>query len=159
MYDNNGCTSSSCYDNSWGFDSCYVFVSAYIEDSITFTLEAIVSTQADSFTFLWNTGETTQVIHPVDPAQSYCVTVTDVDSCVAVGCYDSANWCYAWVDLQYIDTVTAVLTVWSDPIFNWPGNTNTYLWSNGATQGHRRTCPAPSHEPASRRTSPSLRTS
>jgi hypothetical protein len=133
MYDVNGCTASSCYDNSWGFDSCYVFVSAYIEDSVTFTLQAIVSTPADDFTFLWSTGETTQVIYPVDPSLSYCVTVTDEDGCVAVGCFDSANWCYAWVDLQYVDTTTAVLTVWSDPIFNWPGNTNSYLWSNGAT--------------------------
>ncbi len=133
MYDNNGCSSSSCYDNSWGFDSCYVWVSAYIEDSVTFTLQAIVSSQADDFTFLWSNGDTTQVIHPGDPSLAYCVTVTDEDGCVAVGCYDSANWCYAWVDLQYVDTATAVLTVWSDPIFNWPGNNNTYLWSNGAT--------------------------
>ena len=74
------------------------------------------------------------IIYPQDPTQTYCVTMTDSDGCVSSGCYDSSNYCYAWVDLQYVDTATAVLTVYNDPIFNMPGGiTPTYLWSNGAT--------------------------
>ena len=134
MYDSNGCTSTSCYDTNGGVDSCYVFVNAFIQDSSILALQAIGSTSAASWSFLWSTGETTEIIYPQDPSQSYCVTMTDSDGCVSSGCFDSGNWCYAWINLEFVDTATAVLTVWSDPIFNWPGSdSTTYLWNDGST--------------------------
>lgn len=134
MYDNDGCSTSSCYDYGWSQDSCFVYVSAFLTDSNTFTLQAFGYTSAPEWSFLWSTGETTDIIYPQDPTQTYCVTMTDSEGCVSSACYESSNYCYAWVDLQYVDTATAVLTVYTDPIFNMPGGiTPTYLWSNGAT--------------------------
>ncbi len=133
MTDQNGCSSSSCYQYGI-FPDCYVFVNAFLIDSNTIALEAIAGSSSQDINYLWNTGDTTNIIYLLDPSVNYCVTITDGNGCVATGCYDSYNWCYAWVDVQYIDTNAAVLSVYTDPIFGWGGsNTATYLWSNGET--------------------------
>ncbi|HJW27805.1 MAG TPA: hypothetical protein VJ508_01010, partial [Saprospiraceae bacterium] len=130
--DANNCQATTCYDYWNQTDSCFVYVYGYVVDSTTFAVEAYPSGFGVTWTFLWSTGETTSIIYPQDPFQTYCVTVTDDTGCVSTGCYDPANWCYAWVDLQYIDTTTAVLTAVTDPIFNLPGAPpTTYLWSTG----------------------------
>lgn len=132
--DQNQCSASSCYYYGNNYDSCYVFVTVVYLDTNTIGLQAIPSTGAQSVTYLWNTGETTDIIYPFDPSQTYCVTITDSDSCVASACFEPYYYCYAWADVQYIDTTTAVLSVYTDPIFNLPGNNNTtYLWSTGDT--------------------------
>ena len=131
--DQNQCSASSCYDFGFFPDSCYVFVSPIYNDTTnTFALQAFSSSFGQPVTYLWSTGETTEIIYPTDPDLTYCVTVTDSNGCIASGCFEPYNWCYAWVDVQYVDTTTAVLTVYSDPIFNW-GNPNgaIYAWSNG----------------------------
>ena len=84
-------------------------VNAFVSDSNTLGLLAYGYSSAESWSYLWNTGETTDIIYPQDPTQTYCVTMTDSDGCVSSGCYDSSNYCYAWVDLQYVDTATACL--------------------------------------------------
>ena len=132
--DANGCEASSCYDTSFGIDSCYAYVSAWVQDSNTLVLQAFSSGWGQSWTYLWSNGDTTDIIYPEDPFQSYCVTITDNVGCVASACYDPNIWCYAWVDLQFVDTTTAILTAMNDPIFNLPGsNTATYLWHTGET--------------------------
>jgi len=134
MTDQSGCSSSACFEYGIFPDSCYVYVIAIYVDSNTIALQAISGTNGQTVTYLWNTGESGDIIYPQDPTQTYCVTMTDSEGCVAVGCFDNNQLCYAWIDVQYIDTATAVLSVYSDPIFGWPGsNTATYLWSNGAT--------------------------
>ncbi len=132
--DANGCVASACYDYWWNMDSCFVYVYGYLQDSSTFVLEAIPSGFGITYQYQWSTGETTPVIYPADPFGTYCVTVTDDTGCVATGCYDPNNWCYVWVDVQYIDTTTAILSAYNDPIFNWPGSpAPVYLWSTGET--------------------------
>ena len=131
--DQNQCSASSCYYYGSFEDSCYVYVIAVYTDSNTIGLQAIPSTNANSVTYLWSTGETTDIIYPQDPNLTYCVTMTDANGCVAAGCFEPFNYCYAWVDIQYLDTTTAVLSVYSDPIYNWGGPNATYLWSNGDT--------------------------
>ncbi len=132
--DANGCQASDCYDYWFQSDSCVAFVTAFLEDSSTLALQAIYSGFGLSWTYLWSTGEVTEDIYPQDPSQTYCVTITDNTGCTATGCYDPTNWCYVWLDLQYIDTASAVITANVDPIFNWPGSPPpTYLWSTGDT--------------------------
>jgi hypothetical protein len=131
MTDGAGCSSYSCYDYGWFPDSCFVYVYAYV-DSNGLALQALGYTGAQSWSYLWNTGETTETIYVQDPSLNYCVTMTDSDGCVSSACFEPANYCYAWVDVQYADTTTAVLSVYTDPIFQWPGNnTTTYAWSTG----------------------------
>jgi hypothetical protein len=132
--DANGCEASSCYDTSIGSDSCFAYVNAWVQDSNTLVLQAFASGWGQSWTYLWSNGDTTEIIFPADPFQSYCVTVTNNIGCVATACYDPNNWCYSWIDLQYVDTTTAILTAMNDPIFNLPGGTTaTYLWHTGET--------------------------
>jgi len=133
--DANGCQSSSCYDYGFPIDSfCFAWVNAYQQDSTTFVLQAFSSGWGQSWTYLWSTGDTTDIIYPQDPFQSYCVTITDNTGCVDSACYDPGNFCYTWLDLQYLDTTTAQITAFIDPIFNFPGsNQATYLWSTGDT--------------------------
>ncbi|HEY3385541.1 MAG TPA: T9SS type A sorting domain-containing protein [Saprospiraceae bacterium] len=133
MTDAEGCVSSSCYEYYYPVDSCYVYVNAFVTDSNQFSLTAIPYTTASSWAFLWSTGETSETIYPTDPTQSYCVTMTDSEGCQSVGCYDVGNWCYAWINLQYIDTTTAILDIYTNPIFSVPGFDPTYLWSTGDT--------------------------
>ncbi len=132
--DQNQCTATSCYDNGFDNDSCYVFVKAFSTDSNTIGLLAVSSTFGDSVTYLWSTGETGEIIYPQDPSLIYCVTMTDSEGCVATGCYEPYNSCYTWVDLYYADTTTAILTVYTDPIYGWGGLTDgVFLWSTGDT--------------------------
>ena len=135
MYDAAGCTATSCYDYGWGQDSsCYVYINAFVLDSNIFALQALNYTPANAWEYLWSTGETAETIYPQDPSQSYCVTMTDSEGCVSSACYNISDWCYAWVDLHYVDTNSAVISVYTDPIFNLPGgNQPTYEWSNGST--------------------------
>lgn len=131
--DANQCSASSCFYYGGGIDSCFAFVFPVYIDSNTIGLQAVYSGFAQSWSYLWNTGETTEIIQPQDPNFLYCVTITGSDGCVATACYEPINWCYAWVDLQYIDTTTAVITAYTDPIYNWGNPPVSYLWSNGAT--------------------------
>ncbi|HZV69452.1 MAG TPA: T9SS type A sorting domain-containing protein [Saprospiraceae bacterium] len=129
-YDTTGCSATACID--WGInpDSCFVYIVPVYIDSNTVGLQAIPGFYG---TFLWNTGDTLDVIYPIDPTLEYCVTATDPYGCVSTACYDNSQSCYAWAEVQYIDTNTAVLTVYADPIFGGGTNTVTYLWSNGDT--------------------------
>ncbi len=134
MYDANGCSSTSCYQYGGGWDSCFVYVYAFIADSNTLAIQAVGGSANNNVSYLWNTGDTTDIIYPTDLSQSYCVTMTDGVDCSATACFNLSDYCYAWVDLQYLDTTTANLTVYTDPIFNLPGLPSPeYLWSNGAT--------------------------
>ncbi|MEO6132057.1 MAG: T9SS type A sorting domain-containing protein [Saprospiraceae bacterium] len=130
-----GCAAEACYKYGIFPDSCYVYVFPVYIDSVTVGLQAISGIFNSPVTYLWSNGDTTDTVYPLDPSQTYCVTITSSDSnCVAEGCFDNNQYCYAWVDVQYVDTNTAVLTVYSDPIFGWPGsNTGLYVWSTGDT--------------------------
>ncbi len=135
MTDGSGCETSSCYQyQGGGWDSCYVWVYPFITDSNTIGLTAYGSSGADSLLFEWSNGATGETIHPIDPTQTYCVTLTDSDGCVSTGCYEPANYCYAWINANYIDTNLAVLTVGVDSIFSLPGSPQAeFLWSDGST--------------------------
>lgn len=129
--DANQCSAASCYYYGTQPDSCFLYIIPIYTDSTTFALQAIgfSYTGNDPVSYLWNTGETTDTIYPQDPTFEYCVTMTTSDGCVQSACYHAANWCYAWVNAEYIDTNTAILTVYSDPIFG--GQNAEYAWSHG----------------------------
>ncbi len=132
--DVNGCSAESCYDYFNQQDSCFVYINAIVSDSNSLALEAIGISSAQTLFYEWNTGETTQIIYPTDPNQTYCVTLTDSEGCVSSACFDFGNYCYSWIDVDYVDTTLAVLSVWIDPIFLLPGSPQpSYLWSNGDT--------------------------
>lgn len=99
----------------------------------TGTATAIVSGGTAPFSFLWNTGATTQTISNLAPG-IYSVTVTD-----AVGCQDDATTVIAAAP-------AVIVNIAGTNIVCGPGNTGsasalvnggtppfTYLWSTGAT--------------------------
>ena len=131
--DSAGCSSTACF--TWGIfnDSCYVSIVPVYIDSNTVALQAIPGYFNTYVTFLWSTGDSGNLIYPLDPTLQYCVTATSPNGCISTACFDNSQACYAWTDVQYIDTSTAVLTVYTDPIFGWGTNTATYVWSNGDT--------------------------
>ncbi len=134
MTDANDCSTYSCYYFGLFPDSCSVFVGAYLADSNVLILQAFPFTQAETWGYLWNTGETTESISVTDPSQTYCVTMTDSNGCSAAACFESSYWCYAWIDLQYHSPELATLSANTDPIFNLPGSTLvSYQWDTGDT--------------------------
>ena len=134
MVDDAGCQSYSCYDYGFFPDTCYVYIQPVYLDTNTLGLQAVSGTVTQTVSYLWSTGDTVDIIIPTDFSQTYCVTITDTNGCVASACFDNSQFCYAWIDLNYVDTTTAILSVLSDPIFGFPGSdTATYVWSNGAT--------------------------
>ena len=131
--DATGCTASSCIDYA-PFDSCYVYVYAYLHDSSTIALYAAGDFfWGDSATFDWSNGGSGQIIYITDLSQEYCVTMTTSSGCIASACFDPASICYAAVDVQYIDPENATLSVWVDPIFGAGGTPVSYLWFDGSS--------------------------
>jgi gliding motility-associated-like protein len=92
--------------------------------------EAIISGGTGPYSFLWNTGATTQVIFPLPPG-IFSVTVTDGNSCTAVasGQVTEPPVIVLDVDLQNPCSGSADVTV------SATGGTPpfTYEWSNGQT--------------------------
>ncbi|MDX1479090.1 MAG: T9SS type A sorting domain-containing protein [Saprospiraceae bacterium] len=123
MVDANGCAATACY--TYAFSDCEVFI-AYEGPG---TLAAIAFGHPP-FTYLWNTGETTAAIQPVEEGE-YCVTISDANGCTAFTCdyYTPFDFC------------ETVLIYTGDPTTGTVGNTLfafslgippfTYLWSTG----------------------------
>ncbi len=131
--DANDCIATSCIDYA-PFDSCYVYVYAYLADSNSIALYAYGDIfWNDSATYVWSNGDSGQIIYITDISQEYCVTMTTSSGCVSSGCFDPSSLCYAAVDVQYVDTTTATLSVYIDPIFGASGSSVSYLWFDGST--------------------------
>ena len=132
-----GCLSETCYyyvpNGGWN-DTCGVFVSCDPDGNLV----------ADAFgeapfTYLWNTGETTEVIMPQDTG-IYCVTITDADGCSSEGCSHyvgtgpgGPGWpidslCDGFV-FEGIDSLGGRM-LFALALGNPPF---TYQWNNGAT--------------------------
>ena len=80
--DNTGCESSDCVTVVIGTGGgCDVT----IQNNPAGPLTAVASGQAP-FSYLWNTGQTTQVIQP-NASGTYCVTITDASGCTSSDCY------------------------------------------------------------------------
>ncbi len=84
MTDSTGCTATACGTISAYLDSCEVV----IVDSIAGELMALPSgSVANSYNFLWSTGDTLPSITNVLPNQTYCVTITNSYGCEASDCF------------------------------------------------------------------------
>lgn len=130
--DGTQCQISTCYYFTPPYDTCYVAISPVFLDSSSLSLLAYgYSFIGDSVTYLWSNGATGEIIPVDDPFQDYCVTMTAENGCTASTCFSASNFCYAWVNVNYIDPGNAMLTVYNDPIFG--GQAGTYEWSNGDT--------------------------
>ncbi len=135
--DDNGCTATECVDiyepplltaNIYGID-----VLCNGENSGSAYLD--VSGGTPSYTYLWNTGQTTYDLNDIY-AGIYCVTVTDVNLCSATECVTITEPSEPLiVNITGTDVLcngdcygTANLTV--------TGGTSpyTYLWSTGQTE-------------------------
>jgi len=99
------------------------------------TATANVSGGVGSYSFIWDTNETTQMISNLSPGQ-YCVTVTDANGCTAESCES--------VNMFGCDNVTNVFNQTNVSCFgDADGSASvsssggaapyTYAWSNGAT--------------------------
>ncbi len=137
--DATGCEANTCtvYDTLVQIDTCLSFITFYV-DSITgggnptdSSLTLLVTSFGEApFTYLWNTGETSSAITVPDLSEIYCVTVTDASGCVSVACSDIwNNFCYSWVEVQYLEEDLAVLDVFTES----PAPAISWTWSNGET--------------------------
>lgn len=81
--DATGCIADICHDfpdSTWVDNPCHAGV--YCDPAGNLVASAFGTAP---FTYLWNTGETTEVIMPTDTG-TYCVTITDAVGCEAAGC-------------------------------------------------------------------------
>jgi hypothetical protein len=137
--DSNGCTTSACGVVS--SPSCSGFSVAASTSSITYvgnndgTASVAESGGTGPYTYLWDSGQTTQAISGLAP-QDYCVTVTDASSCVAIDCgtvsdIDCSNFS---VSTTSTDASGASAADGSATVTETGGTSPfTYSWSNGAT--------------------------
>jgi hypothetical protein len=99
--DANGCVSSDCFYFS------YNLCSAAIIAADSAGMEVLAAVQATGgpgpYSFLWNTGETSQVIIPTSTG-NYCVTITDGNGCISSDCYfyDPLSGSYPFVVQGYV---------------------------------------------------------
>lgn len=112
----NGCVAEDCW--SFGNGTCSVDLVL----SNTGSLKA-VPTGTAPFTYLWNTGATTQTIQ-INPNQNYCVTVTAADSCIATACLFGTGNCNVTISGTNSGSLTA------NPTGVAPFS---YAWNTGAT--------------------------
>jgi hypothetical protein len=80
------------------------------------------------FSYLWNTGETSQTITVTAPGQ-YCVTVANGDGCTAVACQEigGSQDCWAYIAFQAGSTFNLLTAeAWGEAPFS-------YNWSTGET--------------------------
>lgn len=78
--DATGCSASDCW--TVASDPCNVTIVANNTPGVDYLVATV---NGQNFTFLWNTGETTQVIEPTSSG-TYCVTITG-NGCTGMGCY------------------------------------------------------------------------
>lgn len=118
-----GCEATACY--YWS--NCYVYIySDSLTNNNTFTADP---TGTAPFTYLWNTGATTQTI-TYDPNiwANYCVTVTDANGCISSNC-TVINPCNVYI--QQLDSAGyEILWATGSP------SPVTYLWSTGETSNY-----------------------
>ncbi|MCZ2102115.1 MAG: T9SS type A sorting domain-containing protein [Chitinophagales bacterium] len=93
-------------------------------------LQAYTNSGAPPYTYLWNTGETTDEIYITDPGE-YCVTVVDSHGCSGSDCFTIG---YVGIDFNIEHTTcqynNGKATVY---ITNGAEYGATFKWSNGAT--------------------------
>lgn len=108
-----GCSSTACYNYS---SNCNMF-STIVADTISNSLNAVVTLGTFPYTYLWSNGATTpQII--TNGTGNFCVTITDAQGCTTTNCYDYSP-CPTPTNLQ------AVVT---------GGGTANLFWnSNGST--------------------------
>lgn len=128
-----GCVAIACYYYAGGsnVDSCSVMIAG---DSLGLS-DGIIWAEASGvapYTYLWNTGETTQFVTITDEGP-YCVTITDNLGCVAENCV----WGYPpFTDscsVAILDSIVGNDTyLFVDALSN--GSTPiSFLWSSGQT--------------------------
>lgn len=80
------------------------------------------------FTYLWNTGETSETIFPSEPySGTYCVTITDASGCQSDACYTFAPNQGCSVDITTIVDSTGGGLVYT---LTASGGFAQYTWSN-----------------------------
>jgi len=117
MTDANGCVAVGCkyVDAGQSNTTCTAIVYAY-PDTINGGAYVGVDPSGDGpFVYQWNNGEITAGID-VESSAEYCVTVTDVNGCVAVGCkfVEASNGNGGADNESPTFTVPADLTLYSD---------------------------------------------
>ena len=121
LTDANGCVADACYVVDPTIFGCYV--------EIHFTDEGLtaVTNGIEPVSFLWNTGDTTQSVQPIDYGH-FCVTATDSLGCVAEACIDF-NTDNCWVEFLCDPFPNGI------QLFAQAGGIEplTYLWNTGDT--------------------------
>ena len=121
--DANGCVATACVVGS-GPD-CAVVIN---QNGNSISANPTSNNPNSIFSFLWSTGEATQIITPSGDGD-YCVTISDGNGCTADDCY------YFYADTSGTCEVSLYL-VGSD-LYSYATSPNstqfTYEWSNGAT--------------------------
>ena len=107
------------------FDSC--FADVYCDPAGNLVANAYGTAP---FTYVWNTGETTETIMPQDTG-TYCVTITDSEGCAAVGCShyvgNNGGWdsCFVFIYENWTAAGTGLTAE------NFGPGPHTYIWDTG----------------------------
>lgn len=132
IVDGEGCESSICMNvNVEEVAECFSPIEVdYYEEAADLTVNPVGE---GNFTYLWNTGETTQTI-TIQGNGDYCVEVVDLDSdCAFTTC--TTVWlnnipdCFADIEVVTEDDSSAVLTVY--PVSQNDSTQYYYIWSTG----------------------------
>lgn len=123
--DTDGCTAESCFQVS-NPGNCSVIIQLDTTSANTPILVAMPSGVAP-FTYLWNTGETTQSIPYTPLGIVYCVTIMDATGCAATACYTFGGGGNCSVEIELDSTGTGLILT-----ANASGTAPfTYLWDTG----------------------------
>ncbi len=128
--DAKGCVAKSCIKVTIG-GNCGVTINIIPSNngSTAKKLQAVPTGKAP-FTYLWNTGQTTETII-VEKAGEYCVTVKDASGCIAKTCVKVTFDHACAVDIQqFPDSLKNYVKLLAKPTGTGPF---TYKWNTGAT--------------------------
>ncbi|MEZ4960742.1 MAG: T9SS type A sorting domain-containing protein [Saprospiraceae bacterium] len=128
--DNNGCSSTACYQyngGGTGNDSCGLVILIDSAGTGGWLLTAVANGEAP-YTYLWNTQNASTPSIQVAGSGYYCVTVTAADGCIASDCFTIfANSCSVNI---FEEDSSGVVYLVADAL---GANPLTYAWNSGET--------------------------
>lgn len=121
-------TSTGCIDTSCAtitVNNCNLTATIYFDTIPGPSLAVLASGGITPYTFLWSTSETTSSIQ-VTTVGTYCVTVTDVNACSVVACYQYTGGgnCFPYFSTNVVGNSVQFINASS-------GNYSSWLWIFG----------------------------
>ena len=122
VWDTTGCSATACVTvQIGGSNDCAVYI--FLDSTAAGGGLIADASGTPPFTYLWNTGQTTQSIERDPSMLEYCVTVTAADGCVATDCILFPEYnCSVSIIENFIGGLTANPSGTAPFIFFWDNN-------------------------------------